>query len=498
MPNDSIAAMRPSCYILILFGLALLWPAFVNGAPFLFSDTLSYLHGAAVFFFKLTHHHSAWEHLLADLSSSGGTDSAASGLASQDADKSARIVKMPVELGRSIYYGLLLYSSAITGTLWTPAVVQALLTSTALLGITRHFVDPASPRTFVTAFLVALAVLMITPLPYYVSFLMPDLLTGLGLVAAAALVVGWRRETTGWRVAWAAIALFAALSHSSNVLILGALACLWVAAALVLRNWRIPVIGAVVLLCTALGGIAGESVFSLLVAKTTGAPPIRPPFLTARLVEDGPGTAFIRTHCPQSGFFLCKFAKRLPLGSDDFLWLEDPARGVYSVVSGDDRRRLAGEQMRFVAAVVEAYPGATISAAIHNAGEQIALAGLPEFNYSPLRRSLFIRAIPGPDNARVRQTRAFHDTMPTGLVAALVWPLAIASLIALLILMRPATAARLRGYAIVAVAGWVLDDIVCGCLSTPHDRYQARIIWVLPLFAVLALAARSRRLQAST
>ena len=77
-------------------------------------------------------------------------------------------------------------------------------------------------------------------------------------------------------------------------------------------------------------GVAGEAAFSAAVARVTGFAPVRPPFLSARLVEDGPGLDYLRAHCAGGGasFALCRYRDRLPLASDIFLWSGAPGPGV--------------------------------------------------------------------------------------------------------------------------------------------------------------------------
>jgi len=50
---------------------------------------------------------------------------------------------------------------------------------------------------------------------------------------------------------------------------------------------------------------------------------------------------------------------------------------------------------------------------------------------------------------------------------------------------------RMAGFTLLGVA---LNAVVGGCLSEPHNRYQARVIWLVPLIA-LVVALQWRRLQ---
>ena len=51
------------------------------------------------------------------------------------------------------------------------------------------------------------------------------------------------------------------------------------------------------------------------------------------------------------------------------------------------------------------------------------------------------------------------------------------------------------------LTGILMNALVCGVLSTPHDRYQARAVWLIPLMAALLYYSvreyRSRRQDTS-
>ncbi len=46
---------------------------------------------------------------------------------------------------------------------------------------------------------------------------------------------------------------------------------------------------------------------------------------------------------------------------------------------------------------------------------------------------------------------------------------------------------RLAAFALVIVGGVTLNAIVCGAFSGPWGRYQARVVWLIPMAAVLLL-----------
>jgi hypothetical protein len=93
--------------------------------------------------------------------------------------------------------------------------------------------------------------------------------------------------------------------------------------------------------------LLGERAFFHAVEKMTGAPPIRPPFLMARIIEDGPGYRYLQATCPHNGLAVCAFRDRFPSSADTFLWATDSNRGVFSTADPQTRRALSAEQLRF-------------------------------------------------------------------------------------------------------------------------------------------------------
>ncbi len=75
--------------------------------------------------------------------------------------------------------------------------------------------------------------------------------------------------------------------------------------------------------------------------------------------------------------------------------------------------------------------------------------------------------------------------MPVSVTEALTARALLASLVALLSLAIPElVSSRVRVFVALIFAGVAVNIIVCGALSTPHDRYSARVLWVLVLVAI--------------
>lgn len=50
-----------------------------------------------------------------------------------------------------------------------------------------------------------------------------------------------------------------------------------------------------------------------------------------------------------------------------------------------------------------------------------------------------------------------------------------------------------RGMLLVIITGLLTNAIICAVFSAVSDRYQSRIIWLIPLFALCLLRTRAKR-----
>jgi hypothetical protein len=235
----------------------------------------------------------------------------------------------------------------------------------------------------------------------------------------------------------------------------------------------------------------GEAVFSLTVEKLLGAPPIRPPFLMARMISDGPGYRYLATNCrPPSQLTICDYLQRLPISnSDEFLWNPDPSKGIFSAVDPETRRKLGDEQYRFAWAVIRFDPLAEFLAGLRDTGNQMRLIGLSDFEYSN-KKDFLSTHVPDFYLGQLRNSGAWKNRVPIQTMWVLTVATTVCSCLYLtyLLLLRREVLRSTWGVAMfttIIVGGVIVNAMVCGSLSTAHDRYQARVIWLLPLTAML-------------
>jgi hypothetical protein len=222
-------------------------------------------------------------------------------------------------------------------------------------------------------------------------------------------------------------------------------------------------------------------------------------FLLARVIYDGPGLAVLRRDCPTKTWILCPFLDSFPANSDDFLWTRQSP--LYRAGGPKAVSRDAGV---IIEAALLADPAAEVQAVLANALEQLSrFASGDGLNPWPAEVSPIIaRHFPAREQAAYatarQQTGALavpamlariHMITALGgiLACALLLPIACTRRIAR---GRPAASA---GFLIAALLVLPVSAAITGGLSAPHDRYQARIMWLPPFVAVLAFVATRRR-----
>jgi hypothetical protein len=423
----------------------LLWPAFLNGYPLVFSDTGAFLEQTFAAF--------------------------------------------PV-FDKPVVYGPLLHAFHWRWSLWPAAAAQALLLSWLVWLTVRTFRarddDDAGAHLLLVAALCAG-----TAAPWFASLLMPDALAP-ALVLAVALL-GWGELSAPERAGLLVVAVLAAASHLAHLPVFAAL--LLVLA--LFRRWRGLRDGATALLAALVLLVASNALFQGRAAVA----PYGAVFALARLVADGPAARTVEARCPEAGWHLCRWAGRLPMDSDEFLWspggpawaprLDGPPAGGPIGFAPE-----AGVVLRETLA---REPWGVLRAAAANTARQLLAARTGDtLGPQHLAASVAVRlalAFPAAERGRFAASLQFRGALPAA-AAPVLWlhlPVLLAGA-ALLPLAawraRRGGDAPLLGFLLCVGAGVLANAAVLGALSGPHDRYGARVAWLLPLAVLLAWRRR--------
>ena len=389
--------------------------------------------------------------------------------------------------GRSVYYGLLSALPGLFSPPWNGVILQAYCSA-----LTVGLAWRAAAGAVGAAYLAAMAVLgILSTFGIFASTAMPDVWAAIGILAVAVLVAAGNRIGRIDRIVLWGFVLFAALAHSSHLLVLGMLAVLFA----VLRAGRIaPLAWATVarLLAVLAAAVGLEMAAQAAIARAAGNPPLGMPFLTAHLVDGGPGMDFIRDACPEAGLAVCEKAGELPVGWREFLFqFASPL---------DYRKRLVAEDASFALATLRHDPAGVIGLALRDAARQTVMIGLVT---TPIRsaigESAAVERTPGPLAQRVLAGRLYHADRLYRSLSMANMALVLAGLVALgLVAARSGPGpvdtgtGGLRPLLATGMAGLLFNAVVCGVLASPYDRFQARVAWLVPVLAVIALAAHAQ------
>ncbi len=484
-PNPPVARMSRSSFysgliVLILSSLLLSTPALINKFPLIFYDTSTYLARADG---------------LSDfiLGTEKGTPAVEVAITkAREPDKAGEAVN-PFFL-RPFTYSLFLLPFANSATLFLAPIAQALI---ACYFIRRafHAVGVYDERKF-TASIVVLALL--SSLPIHVNYIMPDIFTGVLVVAAFCVVYDWPRRNVWQRLFDMGAMTFLVAVHLSHIPIALALLVLFLLAPFVMRGaFKVSaaVLGVGAPMALAITALVGSN---LLIANKAVISESSSLFLLARLVGDGPARAYLHQACPQKGYVLCSELDRLGQSdahgsiSDFFLWSPDGA------VKKLNSPRLLAEAAEINSATIHAYPLEVAGNGVRNAFRQLATFQVDDDvnnRPSPLLTDLFDKIDPV-------LTRRFLDSaqsrgmVPLGLARTLVGlglAAAAAAFVYLVAARRDRIAPAAWMFAFFATAGLMANALAIGALSEVHDRYQNRVIWLAPLIVLIMFwSSRSR------
>ncbi len=435
--------------------LLMTWPAFFNRYPLLYPDSMTYV-------------------------------------------GDGRIVAQALLLHKlSVYYGMrsFIYSLGILPfhwnvTLWPVVALHALLTAYVIWLVARSILPRQTELCYLVLFLL---LSLLTSLSWFVCLIMPDILGPLLYLCIYLLVFARESLSRVERLAVMLIAWWAVTSHMTH-LMLATGTCILLALLLIfLRKsmrprWRgVSEVALIVMLA------AGAQL--ALHAYLYGEPSLdtdRPPYLMARVIADGPGRRYLEEHCGEVKFAICGRLQDLPDNSDDFIWADS---GIWQSASDETAKRLRQEEIPFVLATLRAYPREQISKSAANFWEQLTTFGF-ELDANDWILKQFDSVVPG-ERSRYLQSRLAQNAIPFDFFMLVHGWTVIASLVVIGLFIprmwrrRPP---RLLGLGGVIVFTVVANAFVTGVLSMVEDRYQSRVVWLVPLLAgVLVLDWLGRR-----
>jgi hypothetical protein len=507
-----------SIITVVIGAIALLWIALVNGQPFFYPDTANYVRepDAAVVIAFGPQFATPWTTAQVIEASRGHlrisstpTESQPNQVVPPDSKVMAQhgpyhnnsLRDGLVMAGRSAYYGTLLYIGELAGGFWLSVFVQALVIAYLVfmlvvrcygLSLGVYLLSTGTLATISTA-------------PFFVGFLMPDIFAGVTILVTAILMAFWNRLKGLERVILALILVFSTIVHLTHLMVCIAMLGIYIIVNLLRRvsYQQFRVAAVVTIAACAATAILADLCFSVVVSNIIGFPPVRPPFVMAKLIEIGPGYEYLKANCSSTDLTVCRFLKQLPVPADTFLWSEDPSVGVFTPASPQTKRGLSEEQYAFAIRVLMYDPIGVSLDLLRNALDQLVTFGLTEFHYCIKCAVGFHDQLPAEYWRKMQHTIAFRYNWParvSTIVDYIFVMLSVVVIAAIALIHFNRSLGRYFAHQLDAcqflpiwffaavVVGIGANALICGAFSAVQDRYQARVIWLVPLAAVLAVA----------
>ena len=434
----------------LLGALMLSWPALLNGFPLIYPDSMTYLWDGHVVARAL------FLHQLADYYGV-----------------------------RSFFYSLGILPFHWNISPWPVVALQCLLVAWIVWLLARSFHAPSvSPRRIAATYLLLMLFLsLLTSASWYACFIMPDILGPLAYLAIYLLA--FARDTLSRAERWGLylIAVWGITAHASHFLLFAGLLALLVLFAaferqpFLRRLHRLGEIAAIL----AVAAVVQMALHGYLYGKPT-LNGIRPPYLMARIVADGPGRWYLEKNCPRLQWAVCNHISQFTNDPDVFLWEQN---GAYESASDAEKTQIEQEEMPLVLATIRAYPLQQLSRSAANFLDQFLHFGPYGFNANDWMLQQFDEVMPRA-RASYLGSRQAHDALPLDLFTDIQWWTIVASLAAIAVLIPflwRRHSPRLAGLTLVVAATVVANAWVTGVLSVVDDRYQCRVIWLVPLLA---------------
>lgn len=352
---------------------------------------------------------------------------------------------------------------------WLIVAIQSLITA-FLLSATVRTLAPDEPWAALTA----LGLACFTSLPWYASWLMPDLFSGVAVLATVML--GFSAISTRAAIALVLLLVYSMVVHTSHFpLVVATLAGAGLSA-LVFRcrlSWKLPL--ACIAVAVALTVLVNDALTGRPFFNRTGWV-----LLFARMAEGGFVQRVLDERCAadreSEWSKLCRYREEIPHNAEAWLW----RRGTPFWRIGDwEGTRV--DSRRIVLIAMREYPLETAEFALRGFGQQLMKIRLGEGTES---QEWFLRwtvraAFPEDLQPWRRALQQQGKLLPIARAVNITHMPIVLAAIALTVfgifsrrLPRP-----LRAACLTMVLAFLANAFVCGALSGPHDRYAARLVW---------------------
>lgn len=395
-------------------------------------------------------------------------------------------------------YGLFLHVSSLGMSLWLSVIVQAAL-CVAVVRMAFKLLTPVLDLPVATLLTLA-ALTPTTGMSFNAGLLLPDFFAPLMFLCLTLVLVAPRSTTRlGDLVFLGVMFVLGSITHLAHLnaavlMLLGAVLYRLIASRIRMPQlaWRRVALAA--------GLVATSWVTLPTIHKLVGGgfmvAPGSPAYLVARMAENGILRDFLKVACPHKGWKLCDQQKAIPEDTGDFLW----GAGDLSPIQRNGGA--TPENLREYSEIFKAtlkkprWLARQLGEALLATARQLVLIDPVAVFYNyPIMDLVAVKIdlyFPGDHGEYIhslqyKQWMSLKDWLPRLNFWTVILSIALLGAIVSLPELRAAARPPFLLAAVFVALSLVANAAICGGLSIPHDRYQARVVPLVPLLLALAL-----------
>jgi len=380
---------------------------------------------------------------------------------------------------RSIPYSITAYLLRAPGETMTVLVLAQAFVTALTITIMALALGVKGPWRFA---ILAATLALATPAACFADLAIADIFAGLTICVFALLTTHFDRLSVGSRLTLIAIGAFAVAGHASHPPLAAGICVVGMGSAIFAYPTKALRLGDFAWLLAPLAlGVTTTVVTGLIGFGEVSLAPKRYPLALARSLEDGPARWYLQQNCATRRYVMCQvYGDDIPGNVTEFLWGD---RGVITRATPAQMDQIRAEEAEIVLLAAEAYPSAAAARTLSNIGEELIHFGLNSTRFDQ-RFALDAAGTPYLEPLGSNHTRVLDAVEILSIASVLVS-------LAWTCWRFRASRPEERALLLLVAVGIVGNAVICAVFSGVADRYQARVIWVLPM-ACMAIALASR------
>ena len=400
-------------------------------------------------------------------------------------------IRLIPTVDRPIGYAYFIRATTWQSTMWMVIFFQGLIASLLIYHTLKTVLINTVFKKVYHFFAICLLTFF-TTVGWYVSLLMPDIFTSFLILAVFNTLFG--RNNLIKYIFYSTVIIFAILSHSSNIPILALILIVtWLILLLSKRFAEIrkkalagSIIIFAVFVCTLVYLVKYnyDHFHKAQLSTTTGI------FFFARLIDTGIIESYTKENCDQKELRICMYKDSIPKSSQDFLW---NVNGIFYKMGGwsnyQEESKLIVKDILFT----PKYYGTILSDFSLSTFKQLTKFQLG----GDLLNSQTEQWLPVYESAKkyfprneikreYYDSRQFKEKMGFEFFNSVLYFVVFCSLMIIaFVLYRYKIENKMFLLLAIVFSGVFFNAAVCANLSNIINRYQARVIWLIPFMAFI-------------